>query len=92
MNLCLANPLSKIYTICLLADGISASLGMSNLGLMSPKGIYKEKRVPEALILVGKSSFKLILSFLVPVLIFSKLTMPLTFPAVSYTHLRAHET
>jgi len=80
MNLCLAKPLSKIYTICLLADGISASFGISSLGLMFPKGIYKENLVPEALIFVGKSLFKLILSFLVPVLTFSMFTIPLTFP------------
>ena len=80
MKLCLAKPLSKIYTICLLADGISASFGISNLGLTSPKGIYRENLVPEALIFVGKTSFKLILNFLVPVLIFSMLTMPRTFP------------
>ena len=43
MNFCLAKPLSKIYTICLLADGISASFGISNLCLISPKGMKKEK-------------------------------------------------
>ena len=59
---------------------MSASLGISNLGLTSPKGICKENLVPEALILLGKSSFKLILNFLVPVLTFSLFTIPRTFP------------